>query len=253
MTRPIGAPCWMDLLTSDTARARAFYAEVFGWTAGEAAEQFGGYFMFMRDGVPVAGCMPKLPGMPASDGPDVWGVYLSCEDAKSTVEAALASGGTLREGPMDVADLGTQAIVYDTTGASIGLWQAKAFPGLTIYDEPGTPAYFELLTREYATAVAFYRDVFGWDGLVMGDTDEFRLTALQADGETIAGIMDGSAFLLEGEPPAWSVYVKVTDADAALATITGLGGTITQPAMDTPYGRLAGAADPTGARFKIVA
>ena len=77
MTRPTGAPCWMDLLTSDTARAREFYAEVFGWTAGEAAEQFGGYFMFMRDGVPVAGCMPKVAGVPGMEGPDMWGVYLS--------------------------------------------------------------------------------------------------------------------------------------------------------------------------------
>jgi predicted enzyme related to lactoylglutathione lyase len=253
MTRPIGAPCWMDLLTSDTARARAFYAELFGWTAGEAAEQFGGYFMFMRDGEPVAGCMPKLAGMPGSAGPDVWGVYLSVEDAKSTVEAALARGGTVRQGPMDVADLGTQAVITDVTGASVGLWQAKAFPGFTTYNQPGTPAYFELLTRDYAGAVAFYGDVFGWEGRVMGDTDEFRLTALQADGETVAGIMDASGFLAAGEPPSWSIYVTVTDADAALATITAQGGTVTQPAMDTPYGRLAGAADPTGARFKIVA
>ena len=58
MTRPIGAPCWMDLLTSDTKLAREFYAGLLGWTAGEAAEEFGGYFMFMSDGVPVAGCMP---------------------------------------------------------------------------------------------------------------------------------------------------------------------------------------------------
>jgi uncharacterized protein len=253
MTRPIGAPCWMDLLTSDTERARAFYAEVFGWGAGEAAEQFGGYFMFMRDGAPVAGCMPKVPGMPGGDGPDTWSVYLSTEDTKSTVEAALAHGGALREGPMDIADLGVEAVLYDPSAASVGAWQAKAFAGFATFNEPGAPAYFELLTRDYADAVAFYRDVFGWDGRVMGDTDEFRLTALQDDGDTIAGIMDASSFLPEDESPAWQAYVRVADADAALATVTRLGGTVTQPATDTPYGRLAGAADPIGARFKVVA
>lgn len=253
MTRPIGAPCWMDLLTSDTAQARAFYAEIFGWTAGEAAEQFGGYFMFMRDGAPVAGCMPKLPGMPGTDGPDTWGVYLSVADAKATVEAALAHGGTLREGPMDVADLGSQAVIGDSNGARIGLWQANSFPGIAAFGELGTPAYFELLTRNYAGAVAFYRDVFGWEGQVVSDTDEFRLTALAANGDTIAGIMDASAFVPAGEQDRWGVYVKVADADATLATVTELGGTVTEPAMDTPYGRLAGATDPTGARFKIVA
>jgi uncharacterized protein len=65
--------------------------------------------------------------------------------------------------------------------------------------------------------------------------------------------MDASSFLPEDESPAWQAYVRVADADAALATVTRLGGTVTQPAMDTAYGRLAGAADPTGARFKVVA
>ncbi len=32
-----------------------------------------------------------------------------------------------------------------------------------------------------------------------------------------------------------------------------LGGSVLMPAEDTPYGRLAAAADPTGARFKLVA
>jgi len=252
MTRPIGAPCWMDLLTSEVARAREFYTRLFGWSAGEAAEQFGGYFMFMRDGAPVAGCMPKVPGMPGADLADTWSVYLSAADTKSTVEAALAHGASLREGPMDIADLGVEAIVDDPSGARVGAWQAKAFPGTSVFGEPGWPAYFELLTRDYPGSVAFYRDVFGWDGRVVSDTAEFRLTALQDGTETIAGIMDGSQFLPAGAAGSWGIYIKVPDTDAALATITELGGTVTQPAQDTPYGRLAGAADPTGARFKLV-
>ena len=64
--------------------------------------------------------------------------------------------------------------------------------------------------------------------------------------------MDASAFLPEGVPAQWSIYFGVGDADAALAKIVELGGTITQPAEDTPYGRLAQAADPTGALFKLV-
>jgi uncharacterized protein len=252
MTRPIGAPCWMDLLTSDTARAREFYSELFGWTAGEAAEQFGGYFMFMRDGAPVAGCMPKVPGVPSMDGPDLWGVYLSSQDVKGTVEQALAKGATLREGPMDIADLGAEAILDDVTGARVGAWQAKAFAGFSAFNEPGAPAYFELMTRDYAAAVGFYRDVFGWDAQVVGDTPEFRLTALKDGEETIAGIMDGSGFLPAGQAGQWAFYIKVPDTDAALARVTELGGTVTEPAVDTPYGRLAGVTDPTGAFFKLV-
>jgi hypothetical protein len=44
----------------------------------------------------------------------------------------------------------------------------------------------------------------------------------------------------------------VEDADAALAKITELGGSIVRPAEDTPYGRLAEAADPTGVHFKLI-
>jgi predicted enzyme related to lactoylglutathione lyase len=252
MTRPNGAPCWIDLMTSDTARAREFYAGLFGWTAGEAAEQFGGYFMFMRDGVPVAGCMPKAPGVPSMEGPDMWGVYLSSPDAKGTADKALAHGGTLREGPVDIADLGTEAVLEDAAGTRIGVWQARAFPGISVFGEPGTPAYFELITRDYEPSVGFYRDVFGWEPHVASDTPEFRLTALRDGGETIAGIMDGSGFLPAGQTGQWTVYVKVTGTDAALAKVTELGGTVTQPAMDTPYGRLAGATDPGGAMFKLV-
>jgi uncharacterized protein len=249
MTRPIGAPCWIDLLTSDTERVRAFYAGVFGWTAGEGSAQFGGYFMFMRDGAPVAGCMPKMPGM---DQPDAWSVYLSSADAKGTAEKALAHGGQLRDGPMDVADLGTQAILDDASGARVGVWQAKTFPGISAFGETGTPAYFELLTRDYRGAVAFYRDVFGWDVRVMSDTPQFQLTALTDGDETLAGIMDASGFLPPEEPDQWGVYLKVADTDATLARAVELGGAVAQPAMDTPYGRLAAATDPGGARFKLV-
>jgi len=252
MTRPTGAPCWMDLLTSDTARAREFYAGVFGWSAGDAAEEFGGYFMFFSGGAPVAGCMPKMPGAASMEGPDAWGVYLSSPDAKRTADKALANGGTLREGPMDIADLGVEAVFNDATGARIGVWQAKSFAGTSVFGQPGTPAYYELMTRDYAASVAFYTEVFGWIPEVAGDAPEFRLTVLKDGADTIAGIMDASAFLPADQGEQWNVYVQVADTDAALATITELGGTVTEPAVDTPYGRLAAATDPTGARFKLV-
>src|SRR5215469_3915231 len=64
-----GAPCWMDLSTSDTTAVRAFYTGLFGWTAEEPQEEFGGYFMFNgAGGQPVAGCMPAMEGA----AHDVW-------------------------------------------------------------------------------------------------------------------------------------------------------------------------------------
>lgn len=63
--------------------------------------------------------------------------------------------------------------------------------------------------------------------------------------------MDASGFLPADEADHWSVYLKVTDTDAALITVTRLGGDVLQPPQDTPYGRLAAVADPMGARFKL--
>jgi uncharacterized protein len=247
MNRPAGAPCWTDLLTSDTEQARRFYTGLFGWTAGDASPEFGGYFMFMKDGAPVAGCMQNQPAM---EVPDAWGVYLATADAKATVDAVLRHGGTVREPAMDIADLGTQAVFTDSVGARIGAWQENTFPGFAPFTgQPGTPAYFELITSSYERAVQFYADAFGWQGRVESDTADFRLTVLADGDQTTAGIMHMSAF---PHLDQWGVYFKVADTDEALATATRLGATVTDPAMDTPYGRLAGLTDPTGTYFKLI-
>lgn len=52
---PIGSPCWVDLWTSDVAASRRFYADLLGWQAQEPSPEFGGYFMFTRNGPPWPG------------------------------------------------------------------------------------------------------------------------------------------------------------------------------------------------------
>ena len=249
-TAPIGAPCWVDLMTSDTERSRAFYCQLLGWTAEEPVEEYGGYFNFTKDGVRVAGCMANQPG---SGIPDVWSVYLATDDAAKTLDAAAANGGQVHVQAMPVGDLGTMAVLGDSGGAAIGVWQPGLHPGFGVFGEPGTPSWFELHTRDYDSAVAFYRNVFRWDTHVVSDTPEFRYTTLRHGEGWLAGIMDASGFLPDGVPAHWSVYFGVADTDAALAETVALGGSVLMPAEDTPYGRLAAAADPTGARFKLVA
>ncbi len=249
-TAPIGAPCWVDLTTSDTERSRDFYCRVFGWEAEEPAEEFGGYFSFTRDGVRVAGCMAKQPG---AEIPDVWSVYLATDDAQKTLDTVVAHGGRVHVEAMPVDDLGTMAFVEDCTGAGVGVWQAGTHPGFGIVSEPGAPSWFELHTRDYGRAVDFYRAVFRWDTHVASDTDQFRYTVLRHGEEWLAGVMDASGLLPDGVPAHWSVYFGVEDTDAALARIVDLGGAVVLPAEDTEYGRLAVATDPTGAQFKLVA
>jgi len=247
---PVGAPCWIDLSTSDPDKSKAFYGELFGWIAEDAGEEYGGYINFSKDGLPVAGGM-RNDGQ--SGMPDRWSVYLASENAPATVDAAGSNGGQVVVPAMPVMELGTMAVVTDPGGAAIGIWQPGLHKGCGILAEPGTPSWFELHTAAYEASVKFYRDVFKWDTHVAGDSPEFRYTTLGEGDGRLAGIMDASSFLPAGVPASWSIYFGADDTDKTLAKIVDLGGSIVQPAEDTPYGRLATATDATGALFKLVA
>jgi uncharacterized protein len=247
---PNGVPCWADLWTSDVEGSRTFYREVFGWESEDPDPEFGGYFMFTRRGVPVAGAMGDMGDMRAND---TWKMYLATGDIAKTTEAAESAGAQVVVPPMEVGDAGHQAVIVDPTGTDVGIWQAKEFPGFTVLNEPASPDWFELLTRDYAGAIDFYRSVFGWETQVVGDSDEFRYSVLRnpaGDGE-LAGIMDAAPFLAPGEPARWAVYWAVDDVDAVVDTVTARGGAVVAEATDTPYGRLAGVTDPSGAQFKL--
>lgn len=249
-TLVVGAPCWIDLYSSDTDKAKEFYGQLFGWTAAEAQPEFGGYFTLQKDGKHVGGCM-------LNDGthgaPDGWTVYLMTDDVERTVADARARGSQVVVEPMDVADNGRMAMIVDPGRAPLGIWEPGTIKGFEVRDEPGTGAWFELQTRDYDDAVGFYRDVFRWDAHTAADEPGFRYTTHGEGDGMVAGIMDASPYLPEGAPAEWTVYFRVEDADATLKRIEELGGTIERPAEDTPYGRMATAADPTGSRFKLIA
>ena len=111
--------------------------------------------------------------------------------------------------------------------------------------------------------VAFYREVFGWQTRTESDSDEFRYSTavftsdprvaalLPAGGEELLGVMDGAGMLPEGATSKWVTFFGADEVDKTLAVITDHGGSVVRGAEDTPYGRLAAAADPTGALFNL--
>lgn len=244
----IGAPCWFDLFTRDPDAAREFYGAVLGWTADPPAEEFGGYVNFRSGGTFVAGMVPHDG---TADHPDGWTVYFATQDAQSTADAAVAAGATVAAPPTQVADLGVLAVLVDPAGAPFGLWQPGTHLGFGVAAEAGAPLWFEYHAREYGPAVDFYTAALGVESSVMSEGPEFRYTQLVADGEPRAGIMDSAGFLPEGVPSNWQVYLGVTDTDAAVETVTRLGGRVIHAAEDTPFGRIAAVADPTGAVFRL--
>jgi hypothetical protein len=245
---PQGAVCWLDLWTSDVEGSRQFYSDLFGWFAAEPSEEFGGYWMFLREGVPVAGGMGDMGDMKAND---TWKIFLAAHDINDVVAKGEELGAQFFMPPMPVADMGIQTVFTDANGATLGAWQPLSFPGFMTTDEPGTPCWFELNARDFAAAVNFYTSVFALGTKVMADSDDFRYTTLVADGHEVAGILDASGRLPEGVASHWVIYWQVDDIDAAVARVRELGGAVHDGPFDSLFGRIATVADPTGSMFKL--
>jgi uncharacterized protein len=111
---------------------------------------------------------------------------------------------------------------------------------------PGTPCWIDLGTPDQDAAAEFYGGLFGWsveEDENAEETGGYRVAKLK--GEAVGGVMK---LMQEGQPPAWSSYVSVEDADATAAKAQEAGGTVMIEPMDVlDYGRMAFIVDPTGA------
>ncbi len=245
-----GTPSWVDLGTPDPDAAEAFYGPLFGWSfdPGENPEETGGYRSAMLREQPVGGVMALMQ----EGQPPAWSTYISVEDADATVAAVKDNGGSVAIEPMDVLDIGRMAFFVDPTGAFCGIWQPKTFHGAGLVNEPGAFAWNELETRDPEAAKAFFGAVFGWefedhDMGPMGTYTEWKL-----GGDTIGGMANITGRVPDEVPAHWIVYFAVDDADATVAQIAELGGTVHFGPVDIPAGRFAMAADPWGAPFAVI-
>lgn len=247
-SHPLGAPCWIDLSTSDIDGAQRFYGAVFGWAFESAGPEYGGYVSAFVDGVQVAGLMPNDPQW---DMPDGWTTYLHTADVDATLRAVADAGGFSCGGAMDIPAKGRMAVISDVTGGMVGLWQPAGHLGFEATGVAGAPVWHQVTTRDFAATVDFYRTVFGWHTQVEADSDEFRYSTVTFGGEPRIGVMDGAAFMAADEPSNWFFFLGADDVDKTIELIVDHGGTVVRAAEDTPYGRLASLADPTGAGFNL--
>ncbi|MGQ9371345.1 VOC family protein [Azospirillum sp. ST 5-10] len=116
----------------------------------------------------------------------------------------------------------------------------------------GRFVWYELMTTDATAALAFYRDVVGWDGRDAG-MPGMAYTILSAGEAAIGGLMDlPEEARAAGARPGWIGYVAVDDVDAAAAAVTAGGGAVHRAPADIPgVGRFAIVADPGGAVFAL--
>ncbi|MCW2989365.1 MAG: Glyoxalase/bleomycin resistance protein/dioxygenase [Solirubrobacterales bacterium] len=115
---------------------------------------------------------------------------------------------------------------------------------------PGTPCWVELGTPDVEATAAFYGDLFGWEIPELPNSAELGgYRRAKKNGKDVAGV---APLMPEGQPPAWTSYISVEDADATAAAVKEAGGSVIAEPMDVmDLGRMAIFADPTGAVFGI--
>jgi predicted enzyme related to lactoylglutathione lyase len=115
---------------------------------------------------------------------------------------------------------------------------------------PGTPCWVDLGSPDIDASTDFYGQLFGWEVPESENAEQtggYRIAT--SGGKSAAGMMP---LMQEGQPPAWSTYVSVEDADATAEKVKGAGGQVIAEPMDVmDLGRMAVFADPTGAAFGI--
>jgi len=184
--------------------------------------------------------------------PNCWSTYLAADDLEATVARAKAAGGTFMMEPMDVMTAGRIAFGMDPTGAPYGIWQGGDHKGVGVYNEPGTLTWNELMTRDYEGAKAFYASVFGYSYEQMGDGTKFQYSTIRrSDGKVVGGIGAMGEEVPADMTPQWTTYFNVADANATVAKVAGLGGTIVREPWDTPFGRMAMVMGPQAETFSI--
>ncbi|MEU3711739.1 VOC family protein [Streptomyces catenulae] len=246
--RLTGAPCWVSLLTHRLAATQEFYGALFGWEFRPGPQHLGPYRHAVLDGREVAGL-----GEPAADRrlPVSWTTYLATEDVDATAERIRYCGGTVGVGPLDTGGAGRMALACDPQGAVFGIWQGRAATATAAAGEPGTPVWNELITRETHSAGPFYEHVFGYESQAVVSAD-FDYLTLRLKGHPVAGLHGVGNALPREAGPRWMTYFAVSDTDAAVRRVEGLGGHVVRPPRDSPHGRLATVTDPGGAAFTVI-
>jgi uncharacterized protein len=109
---------WTELLTNDTDKAGAFYAEVFGYELTPFGPE-GTYTVFKKGDTQVGGMMK----VPTEQMPPNWGIYFVSEDVDTVAKKTKAAGGSAYMEPEDMPEVGRISVLADPQGAAFGVLQ----------------------------------------------------------------------------------------------------------------------------------
>jgi uncharacterized protein len=115
---------WHDLITTDTVAAKAFYAQVFGWSM-QAFPGENEYTVISAGSTGVGGIMP-IPAEACERGaPACWQGYIAVPDVDVWAARIQAKGGATLQAPQDIPNVGRFAVVADLHGAAFIIFKPK--------------------------------------------------------------------------------------------------------------------------------
>jgi uncharacterized protein len=242
--------CWVEIGTTDAAKAKSFYTQLFDWDVEDVPAGAGTYTLLKKKGKQVGGLWEFGPEERAQQTPH-WLSYIAVESADDVSQKAATLGGRVVMGAMDVMDVGRMAVLSDPSGATFAVWQLNQHKGADIQGEPGAVCWTELETRDTRGAARFYRSLFDWTDQIQ-DAGPMEYTMYMNAGQPAAGMHEMSADFA-GVPPHWLPYFAVDDCESTVEKARALGGELRMPPTDVPnIGRMAMLADPTGAVFSVI-
>lgn len=115
--------CWVDLAATDAGSATAFYGKLFGWAANGESAQSGSFTRLSLDGRDI-GSLYQLSARHRDQGvPSHWTPYIQVKDVDATARRVLALGGAVLVPPLTFPGHARIALILDSVGAQVGLWQ----------------------------------------------------------------------------------------------------------------------------------
>jgi len=241
---------WYELITTDLAGAKAFYADVVGWGAQDASTSDFAYTLFTSEGVPVSGLMDLPQEARKMGATPRWMGYVGVDDVDSAADRIKRLGGAVYVPPTN-SNIGRVSVVADPQMATLGLVQGltPGRPQAAAPGELGHVGWHELLAADKEKAFAFYRELFGWqkEDAETGPANTYQL--FSAGGQTIGGMRAKNS---KQPIPFWLYYFDVDDIDAAIELVKTGGGQISEG----PHKLLDGSGivrctDPQGAGFAL--
>jgi len=111
----IGSVSWNELITTDSAKAGAFYRQVFGWTEEPMKMPQGTYTVLKKDAAQAGGMMQATPEMKLTH--PYWLTYFEVADCDQSAAKATQLGAKVMMQPTDIPNIGRFSVLTDPQGA----------------------------------------------------------------------------------------------------------------------------------------